>query len=78
MAERPEDKPLMWLVDKVKSPPLSFEARLEAGFLLRRLQQGDAVHMPHSRPMPSIGRRCHEPACAGSARYLEDSLQGGR
>ncbi|MCC6329937.1 MAG: type II toxin-antitoxin system RelE/ParE family toxin [Acidobacteria bacterium] len=60
MTELSEDKPLMWLVDKVKSPPLSLEARLEAGFLLRRLQQGDAVHMPHSRPMPAIGRRCHE------------------
>ncbi len=33
---------------------------MEAGFLLRRLQQGDRVGMPHSRPMPSIGRRCHE------------------
>jgi phage-related protein len=28
--------------------------------LLRRLQNGDKLGMPHSRPMPSIGRRCHE------------------
>jgi len=33
---------------------------LEAGFLLRRLQRGDALSMPHSRPMPAIGQRCHE------------------
>jgi len=34
-------------------------ARLEAGFLLRRLQQGQRLGMPQSRPMPSIGLRCH-------------------
>ncbi len=27
---------------------------------LRRLQRGESLSMPHSRPMPSIGRRCHE------------------
>jgi phage-related protein len=35
-------------------------ARLEAGYLLRKLQQGAILGMPHSRPMPSIGLRCHE------------------
>jgi len=43
-----------------KAPPFSATARLEAGFLLRRLQRGDLLSMPHSRPMPSIGPRCHE------------------
>ena len=28
--------------------------------LLRRLQRGESIGLPHSRPMPSIGRRCHE------------------
>lgn len=54
------DKPLVWLHGEVKSPPLSPAARLEAGVLLRRLQHGEKLGMPHSRPMPSIGRRCHE------------------
>lgn len=56
----PDDKPLVWLHGQVKSPPLSSEARLEAGFLLRRVQKGEALEMPHSRPMPVIGSRCHE------------------
>ena len=56
----PKDKPLVWLHGAVKTPPLSAEARIETGFLLRRLQQGARLAMPHSRPMPSIGRRCHE------------------
>ena len=56
----PKDKPLAWLHGEVKTPPFSQTARLEAGFLLRRLQQGDALSMPHSRPMPSLGARCHE------------------
>lgn len=33
---------------------------MEAGGLLRRIQEGESIGMPHSRPMPSIGRRCHE------------------
>jgi phage-related protein len=45
---------------EIKTPPLSTEARIEAGFLLRRLQQGAPLEMPHSRSMPSIGPRCHE------------------
>lgn len=28
--------------------------------MLRRLQRGDLLSMPHSRPMPSVGARCHE------------------
>ena len=28
--------------------------------LLRRLQRGENLGMPHSRPMPSVGARCHE------------------
>ena len=28
--------------------------------LLRRLQRGEALGLPQSRPMPVIGRRCHE------------------
>ena len=28
--------------------------------LLRRLQRGDSFGLPHSRPMPVVGPRCHE------------------
>ena len=28
--------------------------------MLRQLQRGDLLSMPQSRPMPSIGPRCHE------------------
>jgi phage-related protein len=54
------DKPLVWLHGEVKTPPMSVQARLEAGHLLRRLQGGELLSMPGSRPMPSIGPRCHE------------------
>jgi phage-related protein len=54
------DKPLIWLRGEVQSPPFSAEARREAGFLLRGLQRGEKLSLPHSRPMPDIGRRCHE------------------
>ncbi len=33
---------------------------MRAGYLLRQLQDGQPLGMPHSRPMPSIGPRCHE------------------
>jgi phage-related protein len=54
------DKKLMILHGEIRTPPMSREARLEAGYLLRKLQQGEALSLPHSRPMPDIGRRCHE------------------
>jgi phage-related protein len=54
------DKPLVWLHGEIKSPPFSAEARVEAGVLLRRLQRGERLSLPHSRPMPRIGPRCHE------------------
>lgn len=53
-------KPLRWMHGEIKTPPFTQDARLEAGFLLRRLQDGESLHMPHSRPMPSVGPRCHE------------------
>ena len=55
-----DDKPLIWLYGEVKTPPFTLEARIEAGILLRRLQQGESLGMPQSRPMPSIGSGCHE------------------
>jgi len=54
------EKPLVWLEGEVKSPPFSQAARLEAGYLLRQLQEGKKLVLPHSRPMPSVGPRCHE------------------
>ena len=54
------DKPLAWWHGEVKTPPFSQEARIESGVLLRRLQQGETLGLPHSRPMPSIGAHCHE------------------
>jgi phage-related protein len=54
------DKPVVWLAGEVKTPPFSKEARVEAGFLLRRLQQGETLGMPQARPMPALGPRCYE------------------
>lgn len=60
MTERDDDKPLVWLEGEIKTPPFSTEARVEAGVLLRQLQRGQMLTLPHARPMPSIGQRCHE------------------
>ena len=54
------DKVLIVLEGEIRTPPMSRQARVEAGFLLRRLQRGEMLSMPMSRPMPSIGPRCHE------------------
>ena len=55
-----QSKPLIWLHGEVKTPPFSQEARIEAGVLLRQLQEGESIRLPHSRPMSSIGTHCHE------------------
>lgn len=54
------DKPLVWLHGEIKTPPFTDAARIEAGVLLRRLQRGELLGLPHSRPMPDIGSHCHE------------------
>ena len=54
------DKQLVWLHGEVKSPPFSLVARRETGLLLRLLQQGHDLVLPHARPMPRLGPRCHE------------------
>jgi phage-related protein len=54
------EKALVVLSGEIKTPPLSLTARREIGFLIRKLQQGVQLEMPSSRPMPAVGRRCHE------------------
>jgi phage-related protein len=56
----PTHKPLAWLHGEIKTPAFSKAARIEAGYLLRQLQAGQTLSMPHSRPMSNIGVRCHE------------------
>jgi hypothetical protein len=41
----------------LQPPPVGRAARVEAGVLLRRIQRGESVGMPDSRPMASIARR---------------------
>ena len=53
-------KPVIFLSGEIKTPPFGASARQDAGNALRRLQEGDSLSLPLSRPMPSIGRRCHE------------------
>ncbi len=56
----PHDTPLVWLRGQVKTPPFGPDARIETGFLLRRLQRGESLGLPQSRPMPDVGTGCHE------------------
>jgi phage-related protein len=53
-------KRVEWLVDTWQSPPMGARARVAAGVLLKKVEHGIMVTMPHSRPMPSIGPRVHE------------------
>ena len=55
-----KSKPLVWLHGEIKTPPFTKDGRIEAGTLLRRLQEGEHLSLPHSRTMPSVGKRCHE------------------
>ena len=60
MSTGSESKPLFLIDHGIKTPPFSVGARHEAGALLRLVQDGVPLGMPRSRPMPSIGPRCHE------------------
>lgn len=61
MAKRqgtPSRRPLVWLHGEVKSPPFTREGRQEAGMLLRLLQEGEILGMPHAELLPIVGPRC--------------------
>lgn len=58
---------LVWLAGEIKTPPFSEDARIEAGILLRRVQRGDTIAMPHGRPLRALGARCAE------LRVLDDA-----
>jgi phage-related protein len=60
MSGHPDDKPLVWLYGEIKTPPFSNKARQEAGLLLREIQQGVPLSMPHSRNMNTIADGAHE------------------
>lgn len=51
---------MAWLHGQIKTPPFSANARIETGVLLRRMQRGEVLSLPHPRPMPTVGSRCHE------------------
>jgi phage-related protein len=53
-------KPLRVLSGEIKTPPFTSAGRIEAGTLLRRLQEGESLGLPHSRPLPTVGARVHE------------------
>jgi phage-related protein len=56
----PPRKPLVWLHGEIKSPPMSEDGRRDVGWLLGRLQLGESLTFPASRPMPIVGPHCHE------------------
>ena len=56
-----DNKPIWWISGETfQSPPFGEAARSRAGWLLRRLQRGEALGLPISRPLPQVGPRCHE------------------
>ena len=54
------EKEVVWLHERITTPPFSDQARNKAGGFIRQLQEGEWLSLPVSRPMPAIGPRCHE------------------
>ena len=53
-------KPVVIFRADVPDPKMDVPTAEAINDLLRRLRSGEKLSLPHSRPMPSIGRRCHE------------------
>jgi phage-related protein len=53
-------KHLIWLSAEIKTPPFYRSVRIEVGFLLQQLLNGELPTLPMSKPMSSIGDRSHE------------------
>jgi phage-related protein len=56
----PKDKPLVWLTKTVTTPPFSSEARIKAGYLLRKLQQGEILGPPDAKKLADLCPKCYE------------------
>lgn len=67
----PTHKPIVWLAEPARTPPIARGARIEIGYLLRRLQAGERLELPASRPMPTIGRRVSELRVTDGAGNIE-------
>lgn len=58
-----DEKEIFWAHEQIgdfRRPPFGDEAKEECAVLLRRLQLGESLSLPQSRPMPSVGNGCHE------------------
>ena len=55
-----DKKVVVWLHGEINVPPFSTGAAEEAFNLIEDLREGKKLSLPRSRPMPSIGKRCHE------------------
>jgi phage-related protein len=53
-------KHLIWLADEIKTQPFYRSIRIEVGFLLQQLLNGELPTLPMSKQMSSIGDRSHE------------------
>ncbi len=53
-------KHLIWLANEIKTPPFYRSVRIEVGFLLQQLLNGELPTLPMSKLMSSIGDKCHE------------------
>jgi phage-related protein len=56
----PLHKEMIWLDGEPKTPPIPSEVRIEVGYLFRLVQAGISLSLPQSKPMPTIGKNCHE------------------
>src|SRR4051812_28260607 len=53
-------KRVWWLHEQIVVPPFTKAGAMEAGTLLRLLQEGESLEFPAARPMPGIGPGCGE------------------
>jgi len=58
----PEHKPLVWLKGEIVTPPFSESGRIQAGYLLRRLQSGEMLSLRkrQTKPRAMLSTRARE------------------
>jgi phage-related protein len=57
-----KEKLLAWAVgaEPISTPPMPIQARVDAGYLLRRVQRAERLGPPMSEPRSDVGANCHE------------------
>jgi hypothetical protein len=72
----PQDKPIVWLLGEIVSPPFSCNARIEAGYLLPQIQKGMILILEASEKKTNKTPKSIIDVCKQRIKIYEKDIKG--